>query len=284
MPDTNVNLWQNLKAGDVISLWDIMTDLWIQGDQFYMVAQSLDMLAMKKGFEDSSFFKNLMSDDATPEMMKMTDSQTLKDVLIFTEYFGLKTSTDVIKQNINLAKDGATLNKHVIHALIQMVRSELSQRGFLMINSDKKEYWEEGIPNKGESGIDKFPAAIEDLAEGHRCFAVSRYTATVFHLMRAMEIVVRGLADKIDANIISEKTGETLCWGVLVGNIKAPIDKMPKGKKKDDWCKAHALLHSVNRSFRTETAHPKKTYTEEEAKAVVDSVRAFISELSELEA
>jgi len=283
MPETKPNLWQNLQAGDVISLWDIMSNLWINGDQFYMTVQAFDLMVMKKGLEDSPLLKKVFENAATPQMDEFTDISVLKSAKTFCEYFGLLTSLDVIQQNMATADMGHPVGRETFMTISQMVRSELSRSSFLMISSDRKPYWKEGIPYKDKSGIDKFPAAIEDLAEGHRCFAVSRYTATVFHLMRAMEVIVKNLADKLGANIISEKTGEILCWGVLVGNMKAPIDKMNKGKKKDAWCKAHALLHSVNRSFRTETAHPKKTYTEDEAKAVVDSVKAFISELGELE-
>ena len=127
----------------------------------------------------------------------------------------------------------------------------------------------------------RFPDAIDDIAEAGKCLALRRNTACVFHLMRAMETTLEALAQHTDATVI-DQNGETLPWGKLVANLKHKIEAMPKGKKQDDWLAAHSMLHSVNRAFRTKTAHPGKTYSDEQAENAYQAVKSFLQELASL--
>ena len=45
---------------------------------------------------------------------------------------------------------------------------------------------------------ERFPQAIDDINEAGMCFAMGRYTASVFHLMRILEVGVRELARLVD--------------------------------------------------------------------------------------
>ena len=94
-----------------------------------------------------------------------------------------------------------------------------------------------------------------------------------------MEIAVRVVGEKLAATVSNEH-GETLPWGIIVANVKPKIDAMPRGPKQDEWYKVHALLHSVNRSFRTKTAHPAHKYDAEEAENVFNATKAFMQELA----
>tara|TARA_R110001599_G_scaffold8704_1_gene42666 strand:- start:95 stop:883 length:789 start_codon:yes stop_codon:yes gene_type:complete len=126
-----------------------------------------------------------------------------------------------------------------------------------------------------------FPDAIDDIAEAGKCLALRRNTACVFHLMRAMETTVAALVQHTGATLTDQK-GETLPWGILVANLKSKIEAMAKGKQQDDWLAAHSMLHSVNRAFRTKTAHPEKTYSDEQAENAFQAVKSFMQELATL--
>ncbi|MDX1292671.1 MAG: hypothetical protein R3265_07675 [Hyphomonas sp.] len=141
-----------------------------------------------------------------------------------------------------------------------------------------------GVRSNPTFGLDverKFPDATDDIVEAGKCLALRRNTACVFHLMRAMEVMIAALATKLNATVRNEN-GEQLPWGILVSNIKKPIESMPKGPKQDEWLGAHAMLHSVNRAFRTKTAHPANSYTDEQAEIAFQSVKAFSLELADL--
>ena len=107
---------------------------------------------------------------------------------------------------------------------------------------------------------------------------LGRYTASVFHLMRAMEIVVSSLGVKT----VIDKNNTDLEWGKILSNLKTPIEAMPKGKEKDDWSAALTLLVHVKQAWRNPTMHPKKTYTEEHAKEIFFATRSFMISLSAL--
>ena len=98
--------------------------------------------------------------------------------------------------------------------------------------------------------------------------------------MRAMEAGVRKLASSMGATV-ENKHGELLPWGILTANIKLKVDTMTKGAEKDNMCEVHSMLHSVNRAFRTKTAHPGKMYTDEQALTAIRSVSAFMEQMSE---
>lgn len=157
---------------------------------------------------------------------------------------------------------------------------ELGQRFFIKLRGANKELYDQEYGLFGDEVDDAFPEAIADISEAGKCLALERWTATVFHLMRAMEVGVATLADKLQATVLN-KHGETLPWGILNGNIGDKITLMPDGSEKDDWQVMHTLLHSANRAYRTKTAHPKKTYDEKEALAAYHATKSFMQAMAE---
>jgi hypothetical protein len=123
---------------------------------------------------------------------------------------------------------------------------------------------------------DAFPSAVEDISEAGNCIAFSRYTAGVFHLMRAMECAVQRLSEALEIPDVDRE------WGKLLSDMEAKIKAMAKGDAKDSWSESHAHLYHVKQAWRNKTMHPKKTYTEEEAEAVWAAVRSFMRHLAKL--
>jgi hypothetical protein len=136
-------------------------------------------------------------------------------------------------------------------------------------------------PPFGEAVYESFPDTASDVNEAAMCLGLLRGSAAVFHLMRALEGALVAAGAKLEATLIN-KNGEGLPWGVVLSNLKGKIDAMPEGEEKDEWCQAHALLHSVNRAWRTKTMHPKETYTAEEADEAYNATKAFMKHLATL--
>lgn len=120
----------------------------------------------------------------------------------------------------------------------------------------------------------RFPDAIDDISEAGKCFAVGRYTASTFHLMRAMESAVQIIAAALGITNVERE------WGKLLSDIAAAIEPMPKGDDRDAWSAVHANLYHVKQAWRNGTMHPKRTYTEEEAREVFDAMKAFMRHLA----
>ncbi len=120
----------------------------------------------------------------------------------------------------------------------------------------------------------RIPKASNDISEAGKCFAVGRYTASVFHLMRAMEAAVQTLSTDLG---IGNPERE---WGKLLSYIGGQIEGMAKGDERNNWSQVHANLYHVKQAWRNDTMHPKATYTEEEAREVFDAVKAFMRHLA----
>jgi HEPN domain-containing protein len=155
-------------------------------------------------------------------------------------------------------------------------KDELAGRNFLFLTEGESDLFEPKNPLFGEKVDQAFPTAAEDISEAGKCAGLGRYTASIFHLMRAMECAVQLLADEIGvANVERE-------WGKLLSDIGTAIEAMPKGKKRDQWSESHSHLYHVKQAWRNSTMHPKKTYTAEEAEAVFAAVRSFMRHLAPL--
>jgi hypothetical protein len=125
-----------------------------------------------------------------------------------------------------------------------------------------------------------FNDAARDLDEASKCLALERNTAAVFHLMLAMERVLRRLAARMNATLVNKK-GDWEKWSVLVSNMKAAIPAQPL-PEQDAWTEAHNLLWGVGKVWRNETMHPADAYTDAEAQEIYDAVRVFMTRLAPL--
>jgi len=136
----------------------------------------------------------------------------------------------------------------------------------------------------GKPVFDKFKNARDDIKSAGSCLALGQSTATVFHLMRAMEVAVRHLARRPHANIpITPKATWRQITGAMDLKIKAMPEKTPREKeKREKWESARANLHHVGSVWRNGTMHPAKTYTPSQARDVMDACKVFMGDLCSL--
>jgi hypothetical protein len=128
----------------------------------------------------------------------------------------------------------------------------------------------------GRSVAAAFPDIQDDLAEAMACRALERPTASVFHLMRAMEAAVQALAARLGIE------GVTREWGKLLSDMKREIEAMPKGKSRDAWSENHSLLYHVKQAWRNDVMHPNRSYTLAEADRIHDAVASYLEQLADL--
>ena len=188
-----------------------------------------------------------------------------------------REGSDLVIQGQNKADLVGALRK-----LADIVGDEMSVRLFLMLPARKASFFEQPNPLFGNDVADTFSAATsEDISEAGMCFALGRYTAVVFHLMRAMEAAVAALATKMQVTTI-DKNGVQLSWGPIVSNMSGAVNAMQKGDEKNAMSEVLALLVHTKEAWRNTTMHPKQTYTEDQAKDVLDAVGSFMRRLAPL--
>jgi hypothetical protein len=149
---------------------------------------------------------------------------------------------------------------------------------FLPATADMVDYLQESRPF-GDAVACAFQECSEDISEASNCFAFERYTACVFHLGRAMEQATVRLAKRMRVGKPDDD------WQ---GNLKAinkALDAMPYGTKRErqkraPYAEAAAFSFQFKEAWRNPTAHPKRTYTREEALDVMNGARAFMDAMA----
>ena len=178
-------------------------------------------------------------------------------------------------------KSIATVINNNLRELRERLVGELEVQSIYFVDAKKAEYLKKDNAPFGSAVADKLPLATEDIAEATQCLGLSRNTATVFHLMRAMEVAVHAVGEKLRVTIV-DKDNVDLEWGKILANIKIPIEAMGRGVERDTWSEVLTLLYHVKQAWRNNTMHPKQTYGDEEAKEAYDAVQAYMRKLAAL--
>lgn len=170
--------------------------------------------------------------------------------------------------------------KIVILQVMNTMRFEMDSALFMHIGGSEAAVFANGSSLFGEIILKFGPDAKEDVDEAAKCMVVGRFTACVFHLMRAMERAVHVVGDQIGVTI-KDQHGRYRTWGSIAGDMNREVGAMQKGSpERERWAEVASLLHNVNEAWRNPTNHPKRTYTEEQCREVFAAVAGFMRRLA----
>ena len=163
------------------------------------------------------------------------------------------------------------------------IRDELEARYLLFVAEDKARHYN-AFQDGWVDAISRFNGITTDVEEAEKCFALGRYSACVFHLMRVAEIGVQemGRRLKLPAWKIQEP------WGKIIKAIHDAVLTMPhkttaQKSKQQKWSLLADALFQVNLAWRIPTEHPRvpgEVYTEEQADEALASVKALLRHLA----
>jgi hypothetical protein len=176
-------------------------------------------------------------------------------------------------------ENGYIFNDNIVFLLNQIMERLMDElSGVVLFSVPDNDKFEPSSPLFGHDVESKFPQMSEDISEAGKCLALDRPTATVFHLMRVVEIGVQRFGDKIGVNLASEKN-----WQNILDESNKAIKAMDqKATETKAFAAASAHLYNVKIGWRNEVMHPKQTYTADEAKTIFSSVELFIRDLAGL--
>jgi len=158
---------------------------------------------------------------------------------------------------------------------------------FLYVPAERARFWPTvKQPNAfGDKVAQSFPSAAFDIHNAAIAMVTTQFTASVFHLMRALEI---GLT------ILGKEFGVSLAhtnWAPAIDQLESKIREM---RKDPDWkalpdCKeqqefyAQAASHFaiLKDAWRNFTMHGRGQYTEDEAERIFENVKGFMQQLAE---
>jgi hypothetical protein len=133
----------------------------------------------------------------------------------------------------------------------------------------------------------RFKPAHYDIKEAGNCRSTGANTACVFHLMRAVECGMRELAIHLKPKI---KLPLEYCdWKGLIKPMEkklAKIELKRRGPKKSKQFEFYTCCVSDCKSFtetRNRVSHARQPFSEDEAKTIMERVKAFMVNIATLE-
>ncbi len=157
------------------------------------------------------------------------------------------------------------------------IRDELSLTLLFSAKPENAKYYDTLEPLFGKEVDYRFPTAAPEIDEAGKCLALGRSTACVMHLMRALEVGLKALADDLGVPFAEN-------WNHLLAQIERvipTIEAKTHGAKNEQWYSEVAThFRFLKNAWRNHAMHVHERYDDEKAKAIFDSVRAFMQHLS----
>jgi hypothetical protein len=202
---------------------------------------------------------------------------------------GLSNSVGYIEDNLSLldASAVASINRKLTYEFVSkifgtlgsQIRAEMKRVEFLYVDNPK---FYSDHPLFDSFVTDIYAGLSYDVVEAGNCLALSRPTASVFHLMRVMEFGVQRFGQKLGVPLVNE-----IVWQVILDQVSSKIRTMPekpaaRKRIKESYADLAAHLYNVKVAWRNTVMHPKRTYTVEEAERLFDTVKTFMGVLVKL--
>jgi len=153
-----------------------------------------------------------------------------------------------------------------IHECVHRLVDELAEPRFYAISPSKLEFIKPYSPFFPYEVTGAFPTANKDLSEAALCYAFERNAACVFHLMRALEIVLKTFAEKLGARFEREN------WGRILSSIE---EKIGDSRDSED-AEVLIYLRNIKNAWRNSTMHVERDYDADQAFDILRTTRNFM--------
>ncbi|MDE2166178.1 MAG: hypothetical protein KGJ66_07560 [Alphaproteobacteria bacterium] len=235
-------------------------------------------------FEWGLFHPKESTSIALPDDTYETAVAALGNALACCKWLPLGTLEKEIERAIQEYGQGGAIRDRFqveLQRLYKRFEDELANKNFYYIPSERFEFYGK-TDLFGSLVAEKFRSTAEDIENAGNCYALGQSTATVLHLMRAMESAVSHLSRQLSVSITPQDT-----WGQMLSKMDDKIKILPETdepqkRRKEQWSEARANLWHVKQAWRNPGMHPKQTYTMPQARDVLDAVRVFMGTLAQL--
>lgn len=168
-----------------------------------------------------------------------------------------------------------------LELIIIAVSSELKNETFLTIPRERAVYWEN--PNLISEAIKEYyPKIVKEMTEAGSCYACGLYTASVFHMMRAVEVGLHQVSEALQISNIGVEQ-----QGIIISKIEKAVSdlkELPKGQKKSEqqqfFSEVLIDFRLFKDAYRNYCSHSKVFYTEKQSQKVIKAVFDFFEKIS----
>jgi hypothetical protein len=194
---------------------------------------------------------------------------------------GLDSCTDQVDRVIQALERGCSTERYLelVGAFQDRLHDELDRRQCYIVPPSKAKFIN-GL-QFSDDVRNCFRGAILDMDEAGTCYAMGRNNACVMHLQRVMESGLKRLGEKLEIDINSNRSWDSILQKADPELSKRYTDKSEFFKANEQWCaEAVALLRAVKIAWRNPTMHVENIYDEAKGLEVYNSVVAFMRHLS----
>ena len=281
-PHGLVTLWDMLQiyAHVILKLFDELRDLEIQvGMQLPQAPPAAEAKAVS-----DRFLQHLGEMRAMCEVLQLSSAQ--KQVLHIIDFIdnkitpGAQVSPKLTELRRRIRED---LEDHVYFCVP-------GREAYRCFTRNEKGAYQFKVPSElmDSSIVERFPSASDDIDGAYRCFILNCYPASMFHLMRVVEIGVLKLAKVADLRDPSPS------WGAVLKHIEKIVLRT-KYEDVDPSVQPHRKLlesvlpqmQAIQRAWRNKFAHIEdkiipadSTITEPIANEILVAVEAFMRQLA----
>lgn len=224
---------------------------------------------------------------AQPEELQAI-SESLNGIKEHCVRINLMVSSDVISQyqkcfsqSITTWAQVSACFKHIRMTIV----SELRSRLFLQVLPQRRRFYNSNQEPGAETGseIRKFQGIFEnfssiryDISEAGNCFAFERFTACVYHLMRAAEYGLVSVARSIGVPSERLTSWDNIIRGIQE-RIKTEESSNPKTPNWQERRKLYSELCSwftdIKNGWRNPVSHVPRVYSEDDASGMFAATR-----------
>jgi hypothetical protein len=163
----------------------------------------------------------------------------------------------------------------------------LKNKAFFYIPPERARYWPtENDPHAfGNDVAAKFPSAQIDIYQASICLATDLSTASVFHLMRVMELGLSALGRVFNISLAHTN------WEPAITGIEAKIRGMRSDptwntvadmkEKQEFYAQVASHFGVLKDAWRNYTMHSRGKYTTNEAELIYSNAKSFMQKLSQ---
>ena len=218
----------------------------------------------------------------TPEsnLLEIVSQDVFVKTAAALEHIGCNVSCASLKRiesDVASGSQGAISFAARIREVASTIQSEMALHLFLWVQPHHAEFYSKTAESVvGDECCTRFPSIKREVDEAVKCYAVGRFTASAFHLMRATEVVVKALAKAINAAPKHD------AWRLVFEEMKSQVAR-PFGNRQKHWKTHGEFLHTiwadmcaVAKEWRNDLAHTVDIYSEEEAKQLLGVIPVFL--------
>jgi len=256
------------------TLWDIMKAF--NSQRFVQVSEVLGMI--RQGCNSDFPIHVLTRDDRQTylDLFKYFEIDCLNSNLVWSA----RTVRKIIEA-LPSPKFGTEDLDKLGHELMDRLSEEMESMLFFLIEPSKQYLFTEKYLFRVEVAT-AFPSAIVDIEEAGKCMAFERWTASVFHLMRVMEVGLRVLENTLKLPpSTTNRSWERVLKECDKQQAKPFSERTPEWQNNGKFlAEATAMLRSVKVAWRNPTMHIERTYTEEQVEDIWNVVKGFMQYLA----